>query len=400
MKNIGKVFVAIFVVGGVAAALVGLIPFFFDNKAPIPILKIVPEEKYGYAPLLVVANGSESSDPDGDPLSYEWKINGNLEGEKSSLFETTLIEGGKYRIEFTVYNEKHRAAPRLELISVLPPLKDIEIPPLKSNLVIDEPRYTIVLPEEIITNGFQLEIKSGGLLAKNSKIVSFKTEKASNGNTGTSGQDGANGRGGGRHGGNGGHGGNGRDGGSGTNGKSAGEIIIETGFIAGQLTLINIGQGGGDGANGGNGGSGGDGADGRNRGGDTICSNDRSPGNGGNAGRGGNAGQGGNAGSGGSGGNVVIKTEDLDAIITINTSPGKAGSVGNPGSPGSAGNPGGMGRGSHCGGGGQGGNSNSAGATSDSGTEGQVGNKGEILVSVGGIEQIYDDPTTTLRRQK
>lgn len=396
IKRYSNLIKPIFITGGVAAAVIGILPFILANAPPAAILEIEPPEKYGYAPLDIVANGSKSTDKDGDPLTYSWKLNGKAIPETSSLLEQKLTTGGKYRLEFQVSDGKHNISPLLELITVLPPLKDISLEPLSEDTTIKEPNVTLVLPKTIVTNGFALTIEAGGIKASKTQIISSATIKAPSGASGPNGANAGNAWGSEKPGGNGGNGVNGKPG---TDGVSPKPIILKAGFISGELDIRNIGQNGGDGGNGGNGGKGGNGGDGRNRGGNAFCTNAKQPGNGGRAGRGGNAGNGGDAGNGGNGGDVIIEADAMDALITIDTSPGIAGINGQKGTAGNPGSPGRGGKGNHCGGGGDGGAGNTKGSGGKDGAPGTNGNIGTIKIITNGDEQIHEVAKATVQRK-
>lgn len=64
---------------GIPSDIVG-----FGNKSPKAVLSL--SDPAGLAPLTVTANASASSDPDGDPLTYQW-----LFGDELSLFASTAF---------------------------------------------------------------------------------------------------------------------------------------------------------------------------------------------------------------------------------------------------------------------------------------------------------------------
>ena len=80
----GESFTPVDIVEGPEGAL--YIPNFYDNSIlqvryfpgnQAPVVKLSVDKTYGAAPLTVKLDASESGDPDGDPLSYEWDLNGD-----------------------------------------------------------------------------------------------------------------------------------------------------------------------------------------------------------------------------------------------------------------------------------------------------------------------------------
>ncbi|UMG93968.1 ThuA domain-containing protein [Nocardioides sp. TF02-7] len=79
------------------------------NRAPVA--RAVADQTSGPAPLTVQFDGSESHDPDGSPLTFEWDVDGD--GEVDSTEETvthTYEEEGDYTARLTVTDEGGRTA--------------------------------------------------------------------------------------------------------------------------------------------------------------------------------------------------------------------------------------------------------------------------------------------------
>jgi glucose/arabinose dehydrogenase/PKD repeat protein len=71
-----------------------------DNRAPSAVATATPTS--GTAPLKVTLDGRGSSDPDGDPLTYSWDIDGNVLQSTSATTTWTFTTGGTYNVRLTV----------------------------------------------------------------------------------------------------------------------------------------------------------------------------------------------------------------------------------------------------------------------------------------------------------
>jgi endoglucanase len=69
-----------------------------ENTAPVAVADASPQT--GEAPLSVTLDGSASTDADGDVLTYEWEIDGNV--YSGATVEVTLDEAGSYTAILTV----------------------------------------------------------------------------------------------------------------------------------------------------------------------------------------------------------------------------------------------------------------------------------------------------------
>lgn len=86
---------------GILAAIVSfLLPKFWPENKP-PIAKIAINKTKGAAPLKITANGLQSSDPEGRPLSFQWTINDKAVSIKDS-FEQVIDTPGLKTIVLTV----------------------------------------------------------------------------------------------------------------------------------------------------------------------------------------------------------------------------------------------------------------------------------------------------------
>ncbi len=70
-----------------------------------PQAEIVASDYQGKAPLSVTFDASQSKDPDGDNLSYEWKVNGTI-ASTDKKFSTELTLPGIYEIQLMVKDEQ------------------------------------------------------------------------------------------------------------------------------------------------------------------------------------------------------------------------------------------------------------------------------------------------------
>lgn len=251
------------------------------------------------------------------------------------------------------------------------------------NIDIAYPARTITIQAGVYPlNGRDLKLQAKQLvLAGDVTIRSFaEGATAPSGRAGESGSAGGQRNGDGQNGAVGLQGGAGGAGRNGSPGRASGSFRLELGEInGGPLTIIADGEVGGTGGPGGAGGPGGPGGAGRNRGGNAICTNAVSPGNGGAGGRGGTGGPGGQGGRGGDGGRIESPAATANALnghrVKMLAPPGKGGMGGKAGAGGPPGAGGAAGAGSHCGGGGDAGPQGTAG---EPGSEGKSGADGAV----------------------
>jgi hypothetical protein len=239
---------------------------------------------------------------------------------------------------------------------------------------------------EYVLEGAGLSLFAGAIEIQGNPVIKaygYGTHPPADRTVAKRGPNGTNGQGGGRHGGSGKKPGRpGAKGATGATGYHAGRIELRVFEVLGDgvLTIDNNGTIGGIGGKGGPGGRGGKGAGGRDRGGNAVCSNDRTPGNGGAGGAGGDGGKGGTGGAGGNGGTILYGRALDKAIANHKIVLSAAGGPGGPGGAGGARGPGGVGgsggESSDCGGGGDGGADGprgNTGPTGDTGLDGQDG---------------------------
>ena len=74
-----------------------------QNKSPTA--RFSPDPESGEAPLVVSFNASESTDPDGEIISYDWKVDGeSIEGGTTAGH--TFNEAGEWNVELTVTDDE------------------------------------------------------------------------------------------------------------------------------------------------------------------------------------------------------------------------------------------------------------------------------------------------------
>ncbi len=81
-------------------ARLSVIEYNGGNRAPIA--QISTAQRYGATPFNVKISASESSDYDGDPLSYEWTIDGQPVGGNAEILEAALEDDGAYEVAVKV----------------------------------------------------------------------------------------------------------------------------------------------------------------------------------------------------------------------------------------------------------------------------------------------------------
>lgn len=74
-----------------------------ENQAPTAVINVDPQS--GEAPLAVTLDGSSSSDPDGEIVSYRWTIDGPTPGGVSETLNRQFQTAGDYEVELTVRDD-------------------------------------------------------------------------------------------------------------------------------------------------------------------------------------------------------------------------------------------------------------------------------------------------------
>ena len=96
-KKLFKILGAIFIAGGVLAAIVAfLLPKFWPENTP-PSAIIIARPDMGNLPLKVTLDGNSSNDPEGKPLIYEWKIRDSVVSKFSQL-EYEFFKTGDFTV--------------------------------------------------------------------------------------------------------------------------------------------------------------------------------------------------------------------------------------------------------------------------------------------------------------
>lgn len=98
------------------------------NRAPIAVF--VSDQIKGLAPLNVTFDASNSNDPDGDPLTYDWDF-GDGGSDNKTVVSHTYQEVGIYQVELVVSDGIEKSEPynvKIEVVnpsqSILAPLED------------------------------------------------------------------------------------------------------------------------------------------------------------------------------------------------------------------------------------------------------------------------------------
>ena len=109
-----------FVIGSGSEFVFGVWDRFFPvNQPPKAVVTIEPKE--GKAPLTVVVRASDSSDPEGGPLTYAWSVNGKPIEATDRVHELTFDEIGTYAIALVVKDHKGLVDDADETITVSKP---------------------------------------------------------------------------------------------------------------------------------------------------------------------------------------------------------------------------------------------------------------------------------------
>ena len=93
-----------------------------------PVSKPTADIKYGTSPLQVQFSGTESYDPNGDPITYEWDFgNGELSTEQNPKFTFTSNDARSQTVRLTVTDDNNLSSSETILVSVnnTPPAVDI-----------------------------------------------------------------------------------------------------------------------------------------------------------------------------------------------------------------------------------------------------------------------------------
>ena len=89
------------------------------NEPPEAVVKVEPKE--GKAPLKVVVRASDSSDPEGRPLTYTWSVNGKSISATDRVHELTFDKIGTYAIAVVVKDDKGLVDDADETVTVSKP---------------------------------------------------------------------------------------------------------------------------------------------------------------------------------------------------------------------------------------------------------------------------------------
>lgn len=86
-----------------------------QNEPPTARFSMEPDS--GEAPLEVTFDASDSSDPDGEIISYDWEVNGeSIEGGKTA--EHTFDSAGEWEVKLTVRDDEGEDDSKTELLYV------------------------------------------------------------------------------------------------------------------------------------------------------------------------------------------------------------------------------------------------------------------------------------------
>ncbi len=99
----------------------------FSNESVAPVLTAVPES--GPFPLDIEFNASESKDPDGEIILYEWDLDGDGIFERrgeSPLLEETFTKVGEYEVAVRVTGQNNDSAVAKKTIQVHTPESDLK----------------------------------------------------------------------------------------------------------------------------------------------------------------------------------------------------------------------------------------------------------------------------------
>ena len=115
---------------------------FENNEPPDALFTVTPLEGTGY--LVVTVDASESSDPDGDPITYQWETSdGYTATEKVTDFTFEEVNSCEKTIKLTVTDDKGLSAQENKIVS-LEDCAIVELQGLKEAYAVDE-RMTVKL---------------------------------------------------------------------------------------------------------------------------------------------------------------------------------------------------------------------------------------------------------------
>jgi glucose/arabinose dehydrogenase len=96
------------------------------NRSPRPKANVAPA--YGYAPLLVQFDATGTSDPDNDPLSYEWSFGDGFQGNGFAVTHTYTANGTYLATLRVSDGQITREDKRLITVGSIPPVATITTP--------------------------------------------------------------------------------------------------------------------------------------------------------------------------------------------------------------------------------------------------------------------------------
>jgi len=89
-----------------------------ENEQPKATITTDPEKPEGQVPLKINFDGGQSSDPDGNIVSFSWVFGDKSEPETGQSVEHTFEQPGKYKVELTVLDNSGNSAKKtLEVIA-------------------------------------------------------------------------------------------------------------------------------------------------------------------------------------------------------------------------------------------------------------------------------------------
>jgi PKD repeat protein len=89
-----------------------------ENQRVVPVITVEPEQ--GRAPLTVNFDASQSVDPDGSIISYEWDFNGDeITDEEGQIVEYTFEEAGEYEVKLYLVDSNGESVEATETVNVL-----------------------------------------------------------------------------------------------------------------------------------------------------------------------------------------------------------------------------------------------------------------------------------------
>ncbi len=102
--------------GGSGSGAVKRISYAPANRTPLAVATATP--RFGTAPLQVTFRGSASSDPDGDPLTYEWDFGDGTSKSAAKDVVHTYTRGGAFDARLKVTDSRNASATQTVRISV------------------------------------------------------------------------------------------------------------------------------------------------------------------------------------------------------------------------------------------------------------------------------------------